>query len=304
MSSKSTNDFAARLQRLLTQVWTLRPSWEQPEKFHECKSEVVAGLKALIADVGAETSPTIATRAGAALRLREPVELPTAATEPATEPSAASDDVDDASAATDDDAAVPTASSPAELTVADLVRSQQTIRETVAAVSAVLVDVEKLALAAQTAVNAYVTALIVPWSPPALRPLNGAPPATIPAAAAAINPAQLREALPMLPQGQHQFRDLRTDTGRAIAVHLWVTGYRQIDIALHFSGGPGSAPFVSREIGIFVKRMLELRHIIGTDTERKELARQALARFWSQQENPHAGAASAAGAGARPAARL
>jgi hypothetical protein len=62
---------AERLQALLDTAWKLTPNWQDPQKFHETKSELIGDLNALIAEarvVSGALPPKLTERAQQALR--------------------------------------------------------------------------------------------------------------------------------------------------------------------------------------------------------------------------------------------
>ena len=223
----AADGLTGRLQSLLDQVWTLRPLWENPEKFHECKSEVVAGLKALIAEADTlQRGLPITIQARAVLRPPEP------ATEAAT---VLTDPTDSMSLTVSNTALLPeppveTLAPPIVETPAgnaDLVELQQLIRSVTATMAGALTDIEKLALVARASVQAHTLALAVQIMPPAApsgaassgpSKTNGEQVADDLAQAAARAPTAPTQpqGLPDLPEEQHTSPgDLRTDAGRS-----------------------------------------------------------------------------------------
>jgi hypothetical protein len=309
----ATSDFAGRLQALLDQVWTLRPSWERPETFHECKSEVIAGLKALIvaANTGVELAPSIAVRATTMLRRPEPPQTPSEPPEAPVELTPAAGGSNSVPEPTGEAATrlpspaadatgTPPTDSPRTPTLSDaeaeLLCLQQAIHNTVGTVLGVFADVEKLALAVHSSAAAYTAALggtggaLTPTlaadkGSPAAAPTppagNGSsvPPAARLAAKAPARvpvPSSLPPRPPPLPPDGYSFTNLRTEAGQWRAARLWAAGYRQIDIAKHFGGKDASC--VSVAVDAFLKRVLGRRSIDAYGEARKVLIRQVLDR--------------------------
>jgi hypothetical protein len=74
-----TTTLAEQLQNVLRDVWRLRPDWQNPEAFHEGKSEIVGRLKALLAQAGAPGAAAPVKLTRRVQRVLSKLETPSAA---------------------------------------------------------------------------------------------------------------------------------------------------------------------------------------------------------------------------------
>jgi hypothetical protein len=246
MSEQTIN---VRLQSLLDQVWKLRPNWQDPEKFHETKSEVVAQLRALIKEANAMPGgiPVVATRAKEALRQLH-AEVPEAAPAPTAKNNGQiiedhqniteSKDREDTEDAGDGEDSV---DSPPQ--------GQAEPLPDVATLHAMLAGIEKATLDLQTQVQAQ---------------------ASLPPPQPASPPGEDMETL-------YRRRHLTTDDGRRTAATLWAHGLTLPDIANCFDyQGPAGTACVRAALILFLLQHHASDEWLITDATITELIRQTL----------------------------
>jgi hypothetical protein len=175
-----TDTLADRLQTVLDQVWAIRLDWQDPERFMIARSEAIGSLKALIKEAGhLQDSPAVTVKAQAALRLLQATDGPvrqteTAVIEPTKEPACASTapaeklspPAEEQTLLPSEPAAVGDPSPPASVSSAVinqvLCELEHSICSAASALTRTLADIEKLALAARTAVASHAVALTLP----------------------------------------------------------------------------------------------------------------------------------------------
>jgi hypothetical protein len=255
---------AGRLQAVLDQVWAIRLDWQDPERFHLARSEAIGSLKALINEAGIAQAgtPAITKKAKAALRLLEATNVPVVAAVEITEAiDIAESTSGEAPVPLPAESASPLAETPSRH--ADLVELERSISRAAAALTTILADIEKLALAARASVASYASALILPP-----RPAPQESPVAV---------TTLREPLPVDPETFYRRSFLLTDEGRAIAASLWVDGLSKRDIAECFDYRDSNGPAcVSAAIATFLRLHCQSEHWIITGEDGKDAVRQAL----------------------------
>jgi hypothetical protein len=206
MSAQTVND---RVEGLLSQAYQLRPNWQDPEKFHLQKSEIIDGLKRLLAETKAVPGgiPQVATKVRAALRELQ-VEVPDNGDATAPAPDHTADTKGPADTGTPDEAtqqADPPQEGPPDMP--DDPQDTDATTLDVSGLQARIAEVEQALLELRNLANATA-------------PM---PPAPLPA-----------KPLPD-PETLYHRRDLATEAGRKVAATLWAHGLDPAEIALVFN---------------------------------------------------------------------
>jgi hypothetical protein len=276
---------AERLQAVLDQVWSIRLDWQDPERFHIARGEAVGSLKALIteADQLQNSAPAVTTKAQAALRLLEASAHPAASALPRPVPAVSTPEPEPASSVEGEIESAGSVAEPSEAPNAasgvsppaakrafetaqaiDLTLLQQSIAGAVAAITHILGDIEKLALAASAA---YTTALALPSQivPPHV------PQAAVPVTPTTASPASAD------PHTFYHRGHLLTEEGRVIAASLWADGVSRNDIARCFDYTDNHGPAcVSAAIATFLRVHCPAEAGILAGEAGKEQVRHAL----------------------------
>jgi hypothetical protein len=247
-----------RLQTLLDSVWKLRPSWQNPELFHEQKSEVVGQLKGLLAEAKSTPSSTslqLVERANKTLKmLGVDTGSNGAATKPDADPTAPPLSV-----------AVP-ASRPEQVSEAVAEQAQEPAQEPAQEATP---EAPVIALAAE---EAPVAAAEAPPVEAAVEQAEETP--EPPATCAEQPPASPPENDPVT---LYRRADLNTEAGRRIAGQLWAGGMsaRQIADVFDFAVAAG-ASCVTAVVTMFLWATLATDDWSIDSADTKRLLRQTL----------------------------